>query len=270
MAIEQFTGFDNRLFEGEVVNGKPNGKARSYYMDILDPKTRKVIYEVEYVDGVIEGNITRYSPISGLILAVTSYKGGVKNGEEIEMYPSLDGSRKIKSIKDYFNGEIHGKFQSFYPNGGLMEVYNFEHGVLEGTKLTFFHSGELETVTQYSKGLVDGYFMHYKMGSDGYTYLYISKTYSMGSILLLSEYTPEGKMKHYFKTKMVNKTILGIDLLTECVVVSDKRYHMEDFFDELNSVTTNSTFISTDKNFYNGCMEFLKELNIYHKYLNSL
>ena len=54
------------------------------------------------------------------------------------------------------NGEIHGKFKSWHPDGTLFELANYDMGELQGEYKSFHPNGQVYELVNYTNGLKDG------------------------------------------------------------------------------------------------------------------
>ena len=152
------------IFQGEYLNGKKwKGLEKVYSQD-----TGELIYEYEYSNGNINGNVKEYDKYNGELLFEGKYINGKRNGEGIEYKPVpcpidnheycshskknnyklikifigeyLNGERKkgkeynykekLIYEGEYLNGKRHGKGKEYYYDGKLI----FEGEYLNGEK----------------------------------------------------------------------------------------------------------------------------------------
>ena len=88
---------DQILFEGEYLNGKLNGKGKSYY------ENGNIEFEGEYLNGIPTGKGKKY------------YE-----------------NRKIKNEVEFLNGEVNRKGKIFYENGNLKFEGEYLNGKTNG------------------------------------------------------------------------------------------------------------------------------------------
>ena len=61
----------------------------------------------------------------------------ILNGD-IKQY---DDNGKIKSEKNYINGQLNGPFREYYPNGNLMSVGSYKNEQLQGAYKSYYEDG---------------------------------------------------------------------------------------------------------------------------------
>jgi antitoxin component YwqK of YwqJK toxin-antitoxin module len=63
-------------------------------------------------------------------------------------------------IKEIFQlnakGEKHGKFESFYENGKILEKSEYKNGLLEGKRYFYYENGEIEEIQMFEEGKLKG------------------------------------------------------------------------------------------------------------------
>lgn len=159
--------------------GKLHGEQLSYSVEgnliqKLKYKYDRLLSEEEFDQnerstGVIDWNQTApertietlYS--DGKIQTQITLVNNLKQGPFIEK----DGLGATISKGKYLNGEPHGKWQYFYPNGTLKLELNFVNGVLDGQYKTYYENGNLNNVYNYVLGNSEGKSISY--AEDGKT-----------------------------------------------------------------------------------------------------
>lgn len=156
--------------------GKPNGQYRSFYFTGLP------LVEKYYVDGVEQGIRTSYSN-SGHVLSRVPYVGGIRNGLAYSYYGDSgnlksainykDDQReglsreyyengKLSQVAHYHKGELHGKFELYFPNGQKNIEDYYEHGLQDGAAYKFSEQGRLMLLEHYRNGRRHGVTIAYR------------------------------------------------------------------------------------------------------------
>ena len=149
MVIKNFTGNDNiadvKYFtvKGKLVSeGKMQDKDRIGEWIYYHEKSKNIMTREQYVNGKLDGKVTTYYP-NGKITQETTYKKGIKEGED--NYYSPDGIllKKLLYINDQLQGpatyyDAYGNviIEGFYKEGkkhGLWKYYKNGTIVLEET-----------------------------------------------------------------------------------------------------------------------------------------
>jgi len=93
-----------------------------------------------------------------LILPLFAAKCG--QGEVVE---NVDDSGKLAERYSLKKGtEIkHGKYESFYPSGKVMEESYYAEGELQGPRKVFFENGQIDYSENYDKGQFQGEYLKY-------------------------------------------------------------------------------------------------------------
>ena len=122
----EYNSADNKVFEGEYLNGLRNGKGKEY-------KSNRLIFEGEYLNGQRNGKGKEYYPNGKL-----KFEGEYLNGERLidKLYDNNDNlysdlkstngfikeygdERNLLFEGEYLNGKRNGKGKEYYPNGVL-------------------------------------------------------------------------------------------------------------------------------------------------------
>ena len=122
--VREFNNYGRRIFKGDYLNGKRNGKGKEI-------KYGKLIFEGEYKDGKEWNGILRlYTKIESNELKVVEISKGRKNGLPNVKGNEYDFNGKLEFEGEYLNGEKNGKCKEYYRNGKL----KFEGEYLNGQK----------------------------------------------------------------------------------------------------------------------------------------
>ncbi len=104
-------------------------------------------YEVNYVDGEVDGKVTRYYP-DGKIHEERSYKEGLPHG----VWKNYFHSGKIYAEKEFDEGEPSGKYTSYFESGQIDETGSYVDGEIDGVWYSYFSDGTLYEETTFDKG----------------------------------------------------------------------------------------------------------------------
>tara|TARA_Y100000768_G_C23890073_1_gene639659 strand:- start:78 stop:785 length:708 start_codon:yes stop_codon:yes gene_type:complete len=92
------------------------------------------------------------------------------SGERIKTKPPLNGlhieyrndwKRTKLSETPYKDGEIHGVFKMFYPNGNIMSEAEYKMGVENGKEIHYFENGNIHFSQEYKDGEYHGTHISY-------------------------------------------------------------------------------------------------------------
>ncbi len=72
---------------------------------------------------------------------------------------SVNGNLQIEGVLE--NGERHGMWKSYYPNGNVWSKTGFINGKSEGETITFYPNGQIRYTGFYSEGEKDGEWQWY-------------------------------------------------------------------------------------------------------------
>ncbi len=124
-----------------------------------------------YLKGKRTGTWVQYYP-NGLVMSITSYVNGQKEGICMEMgannnqlkkiYYYHQGQREgeykeynatnIKEERTYVNGKIEGTTKVFYDNSKIMEVGSYKNGLRDGISKWYDQDGKLGIEYEYKNG----------------------------------------------------------------------------------------------------------------------
>lgn len=111
------------LYEGILVDGKPDGLWRSFY------KSGNIYSAIVYKDGFADGNAMIY----------------------------YDNRESINRIEMNFEEDaLEGEYKEFYENGTLKAMLNFREGKIHGDVEYYYDSGKIKIKGQYKEGMKKG------------------------------------------------------------------------------------------------------------------
>lgn len=120
-------------------------------------------YEVSDISGLAEQRVRMVDDI-GLLLEEGFILKGQKSGTWItyhnERGSSLGGERKIKTIENYFNGQVEGITLEFDKRGQIIKKEFYSNGQFDGPNVTYKFGRPLEYVP-YTAGKIDGKVVKY-------------------------------------------------------------------------------------------------------------
>jgi len=140
--------------EGNKISAVSNGKGwvSKFYEGRLTEKR-------ECTAGAVDGQVKIYG-LTGDLENTYIESGGEKHGEEILFYPM---SHQPKLSIQWYEGEVHGKVKTYYPDGKVESEKEMNHNQNEGLAFAWYTSGDLMLVEEYEGGrLLQG--KYFEMG----------------------------------------------------------------------------------------------------------
>lgn len=107
----------------------------------------------EFRSGVQEGSVKIYDENRNLIRAYST-KNGEKEGEEIDYFPSIDGSLNSKLLITWRGGTIEGPVKTWYDNGNFESQREISQNKKNGLSTAWYYSGALMFVEEYDNDLL--------------------------------------------------------------------------------------------------------------------
>ncbi len=121
-----------------------------------------------YVNGLREGSWTKLYP-SGHVRNVAGYVHGLKEGQSVE----LDERGQLLARYTYHNGKPHGPYTK-YNRTRIKEVKNYKNGLLDGKFESFYDNSKIMEESYYKNGKRDGIAKWYDQeGNVTIEYLYV-------------------------------------------------------------------------------------------------
>lgn len=125
-------------------------------------KEGKLFSLVEYQNNVAEGSVQIFNEEGGLS-SIFHVKDGKKHGEEVEYYPTKDGSLKPKISIQWEEDSIQGVVKTWYQNGTVESQREMNGNKKHGLAFAWFKTGGLMLMEEYEEDtLVKG--SYYKKG----------------------------------------------------------------------------------------------------------
>ena len=93
---------------------------------------------------------------SGAMIGKYEFKNGIMHNLQT-FY--VDGT--VKTVLNFQNGTPNGKHIVFYPNGNIDREFSYNSGLLHGEIRTYDTDGTLVSLSNYKHNVMDGPFYHY-------------------------------------------------------------------------------------------------------------
>jgi antitoxin component YwqK of YwqJK toxin-antitoxin module len=119
----------------------------------------RILEKNEIQNGIIEGKIECFDP-SGHLASIYELKGGKRQGEEILYYPA---SKKPKLSISWIDDQISGTIKTWYEDQNIESQREYASNEKNGPSISWYRDGSLMLVEEYEKGkLTSG--KYYKKG----------------------------------------------------------------------------------------------------------
>ena len=139
------------IYEGGFLDDKPFGEFKYYYND----GGLKAVSKFQK-NGSISYTVF-YHP-NGKIMAdgkfIDEKKDSIWNFHR-------ESDELLVSKDNYFDGKIHGESISYYPNGIIAEIINYNEGIKQGTWVKYFQDGSIQLEGNYFKDDIEGKYRIY-------------------------------------------------------------------------------------------------------------
>ena len=132
--------------------------------------------------------------LSALFCLVTFYSFGYQidenfTGQVIKKYKN----GQVKSIENFKNGKLNGKFKEFFENGSLFQIGTFKNGDMKNIKVFYENENlKFEQNLKNRKGKYRGYYPNGKLEVEGEVFqgdeIGLWKYYNEEGNLLKTEY----------------------------------------------------------------------------------
>lgn len=148
--------------EGDVLNGKPTGKWKSYFTNQQLRNITEFKGDIEYIlfsyDTVGTAMVTNGKGYQldwftdGVVAAEGDILNGLKDGAWITNYQSGVQESRIT----YKDGVEHGQVQYFFESGNSMITGEFNKGERHGTWIYYFDTGGKDSEVKFDNGKKEG------------------------------------------------------------------------------------------------------------------
>lgn len=108
----------------------------------------------EYVDGNLEGEVKVFNS-EGRLKRIYHIKNGIKHGEEVEFYDrffAADAPLQPKLSFFWYEGKIQGHVKTWYPNGSPESQKEMSNNAKHGVLSTWYRDGNLMMIEEYDHG----------------------------------------------------------------------------------------------------------------------
>ncbi|MDY6800418.1 MAG: hypothetical protein SVU94_04255 [Bacteroidota bacterium] len=139
---EYFHGNGQIASKGYLINGKPEGKWKSYHMSGVRLSIGK------WEKGKLDSTWIFFNH-TGDTSKIINYLQGKKNGYVYSYYPADDGKIQLQSKELYLNDKRNGKAYHYYRNGKLKKIISFVDDVKNGLAFTFDTDSNIISITRY-------------------------------------------------------------------------------------------------------------------------
>lgn len=141
--------------------------------------TGKVEFETWYAGGVIE-KFVQFDTTGKVLQTLHFPKGSGK-------FTLLSVAGKLYAEGNYVNGELHGEYKVFFPDGSLQSVQYYKNGLNDSIYRSYSYGGKPATEGQYRMGDKVGTWKYYRMSGK----LQTVETFDAGVL--------HGVRTHYFE-----------------------------------------------------------------------
>ena len=142
------------IYEGGFLDDKPFGEFKYYY----DDGGLKAVSKFEKNESI---SYTVFYHPNGKIMA----NGKFINEKKDSIWNFYRQSDELLVSKDnYFDGKIHGKSISYYPNGIIAEIINYNEGIKQGAWVKYFQDGSIQLEGNYVNDDIEGKYRIYYPG----------------------------------------------------------------------------------------------------------
>jgi len=109
---------------------------------------------IEYTQGIPEGEVRFFFP-DGSLQSTHYIKEGMKNGPEIEYYPSKSQEKPKPKLSVHWHDDIlQGVVKTWYPNGEMESQREIISGKKQGLCFAWYKNGDLMLMEEYENDLL--------------------------------------------------------------------------------------------------------------------
>ncbi|RCV86921.1 toxin-antitoxin system YwqK family antitoxin [Billgrantia montanilacus] len=155
-----------RVASGNTLAGQLDG-----VLKVWNPSNDQLISQSEYRNGKKDGEFTEFNPVNGQLIKMTNYTNGQLDGEYKEWLSDGDvltdlvfengkktgfqGSYDfghVHLLVHYLNGERHGEYINYNPDGSINKITNYANGRQHGDVISYNEFGESHVSAKYIEG----------------------------------------------------------------------------------------------------------------------
>lgn len=100
-------------------------------------------------------------------------------GQREGLYKSYFSNGQLREMANYDKGERFGVVQQWFPNGHPFELYTISFGMRNGAAITWFSTGMIRCYENYKDGSLDGSSVYYNEAGQKQ----IERLYSQGTVI---------------------------------------------------------------------------------------
>jgi antitoxin component YwqK of YwqJK toxin-antitoxin module len=142
----QVRSYNKVVAEGYLSNGQKEGVWTEFHPTFYPSST------TTYLHGKKDGVAMSISA-AGQVLSVENYKGDKREGP-YRLFNS-EGTGVLEEAY-YSEGQKHGAYTKWYPNGNKQETGTYRYDKREGKSLWYYENGSLAADYNYTEGEIDG------------------------------------------------------------------------------------------------------------------
>lgn len=137
------------------IQGKKISEVIDFQGNKIEYSDKKGFFRYQIIQGEKGGYVQEYDDVAQLIREYYQ-KNGVKEGKEIEYYPSLD-ARTPKMELHWVEGIMHGSIKTWYPSGSIQSCKEMFDNNKNGMSYVWYPNGKLMMQERYEQDkLIDG------------------------------------------------------------------------------------------------------------------
>ena len=181
-------------------DGEKNGDYKIYY------KNHQLEGIGSYLNDKKTGNWKYYHRINGR----TESKGNFLDAKKTGEWRYYNTNEKLDAIANYSQGELAGKYGSYYPSGQLKSTGNYLSGGKTKEWVDYHYNGRIKSRGNYSKGEKQGKWKYYEedepIDEAEQSELLFKDSYSRLKETLFIEDDDDGEQKTYYDNGTVKST----------------------------------------------------------------
>lgn len=143
---------DECFYKGRLVSGKYFDTCGRLICEVIQGQGKRALFGKEcvssiqnYVGGLPQGKVEVYNS-RGKLASYYHMKEGMKNGEEIQLYP---GTLEPKLLINWHQGKVQGLVKTWYKNGQLENQREMSDNQKTGLLTAWYQDGTLMMIEEY-------------------------------------------------------------------------------------------------------------------------
>lgn len=117
---------------------------------------KSCVHELQqYENGILEGEVKVFGG-ENCLKRIYHVKNGIKHGEEIEYYDRFTASypQQPRIAFNWYEGKVQGDVKTWYIDGSLESHKEMSNNVRHGVLSTWYRNGDLMMIEEYDNGLL--------------------------------------------------------------------------------------------------------------------